>query len=854
MRIDAVGRADGGPVGAPVRGDGREERRGERNGERRGEWREAGWALPRRAAIGVTAVVLVGFFVIDGAFLWKEHPPVWEGVGAVLGFLAIFVLQLAHSYPAFFPRLARHRTATWTTQALLSYLPMLLVGDAWGGMQAFLGASAVLVFPAAVGWPLLGAITCVTCTVLVEIGSDNATILYSTFDAVLIGLIVIGLSRTSDLIVNLHRSRAELSRLAVAEERLRFTRDLHDVLGFGLSAVALKCELAHRLLAEAPAKAYEELGEVLATSRKALVDVRSVSRGYREMSLSDEADAAVSMLSAAGIRTTLAFEVGRPPAVVDTALAAVLREGLTNLLRHSKAEACEIRAELRAGAAVLTLANDGSARVPGAGAAAGGGAGGLAALDSRVRELGGALAHGPDGRGWFRLEATVPLPDGPERAARPERAAGPEFGAGPEAGARRGPGVDGPLADDAGVFTGAGHGRLTGAGHGRRAARPGRGPGRPELLPRAASAIAFAVLVGYFLAYSVIAMSYLPPLGEAVAIELCMAATLAVQCAVSFQWRFDRLARHGRRLRHGALAVLVLLQGLPWLFFGPIRLGLPGFVGGAALLSLPAAGAWPLIVGVTVAGDIAVHEAGGPPWDCMDEGAYTVMCALVVFGLSRMAQLASELHRSRTEIARLAVTTERLRFARDVHDLLGFSLSAITLKCELVRRIAERHPVRAGVELTEVLGIARQALADVRTVADGRQRMSLCAEAESATAMLAGVGIRATVDTAGCGKLPGDVDTVLATMLREGLTNMLRHSRAAHCEIRAERTPGGVRLTLANDGLHACAVPGLGSPVEGGSGLGNLTTRVEAVNGRLTAGARPDGWFELTAEVELTAV
>ncbi|WP_425583022.1 sensor histidine kinase, partial [Streptomyces mauvecolor] len=123
---------------------------------------------------------------------------------------------------------------------------------------------------------------------------------------------------------------------------------------------------------------------------------------------------------------------------------------------------------------------------------------------------------------------------------------------------------------------------------------------------------------------------------------------------------------------------------------------------------------------------------------------------------------------------------------------------------------------------------------------------------ESATAMLAGVGIRATVDT-DCGELPEEVDTVLATMLREGLTNMLRHSRAEHCRITAERTAAGVRLTLVNDGVDTGAATALGVEVNGGSGIGNLTTRVNAVNGRLEAGARPDGWFELKAEVELLA-
>ncbi|MFE9534161.1 hypothetical protein [Streptomyces sp. NPDC006691] len=130
--------------------------------------------------------------------------------------------------------------------------------------------------------------------------------------------------------------------------------------------------------------------------------------------------------------------------------------------------------------------------------------------------------------------------------------------------------------------------------------------------------------------------------------------------------------------------------------------------------------------------------------------------------------------------------------------------------------------------------------------------MSLTAEAESAGAILAGAGIRATVDTA-CGELPGDVETVRATMLREGVTNVLRHSRAEHREITAERTAAGVRLTLVKDGVDGCGDAWLDSKISGGSGIGNLTSRAHAVNGRLVAGARADGWFELTAEVEILA-
>lgn len=470
--------------------------------------------LPPRKAIAITAVVLLGFFVIDGSYVWFEQPPLWELVGALLGFAAILGLQLGHSFPSLAPWFSRYRYVTWGLQGLLAYLPILRFGVAWGGMAVFFTASAVLVFPAVTGWSLfcLGAFAQSLVFYHFRTGWNSAA--YAAVESVLIPLIVIGLSRMSDMIVKLHRSREELSRLAVAGERLRFARDLHDVLGFSLSAISLKCELAYRLLADAPAKAHEELGDVLSTSRKALADVRSVSRGYREMSLFGEANAAVSMLSAAGIRTQLKIESTGLPAAADTVLAAVLREGLTNMLRHSKAEQCEIRAELRGRTAVLILANDGAGRAKHPKGAADGG---LAALGSRVEEIGGTLAHGCDGQGWFRLEAVVPLPD---RAAHALKAGPPS--------ARQ--------------FSDA-----------ERPVRESRGLGHADMVPRAASAIALSVLVGYFLAYSMVALSFQPTFGEGVGLELCLFAALVLQCVVSFQWRFARSVRRPRLLRYGAL-------------------------------------------------------------------------------------------------------------------------------------------------------------------------------------------------------------------------------------------------------------------------------------------------------------
>jgi two-component system sensor histidine kinase DesK len=198
-------------------------------------------------------------------------------------------------------------------------------------------------------------------------------------------------------------------------------------------------------------------------------------------------------------------------------------------------------------------------------------------------------------------------------------------------------------------------------------------------------------------------------------------------------------------------------------------------------------------------------------------------------------------HATRGELAQLAVMNERMRFARDLHDLLGFSLSAITLKAELTRRLVASNPARARDELNEVLDIARQALADTRLVASGYRNISLSKEASSVSALLAAAGINAQVEI-NCGAIDEHVDTVLATVLREAVTNMLRHSAAQNCWIEAGQCADMVRLRVANDGAPRV----MGSDNHRG-GLDNLTTRLEAIGGRMTV-KLSDGQFDLRAE------
>jgi two-component system sensor histidine kinase DesK len=187
--------------------------------------------------------------------------------------------------------------------------------------------------------------------------------------------------------------------------------------------------------------------------------------------------------------------------------------------------------------------------------------------------------------------------------------------------------------------------------------------------------------------------------------------------------------------------------------------------------------------------------------------------------------------------------------ARDLHDLLGYGLSAITLKAELALRLLAGEPERARRELAEVARLARRGLREARTVGRGVGGLSLAAEAASARSVLASAGIRCGVRVAA--RIPDPaVETVLATVLREGVTNILRHSAARSCGITAahpDRAPTTVRLCLVNDGATPAPTPGP-LPAHPGGGLHNLAARLTAIGGHLTTDMLEDGVFQLLAE------
>ncbi|MFI8390120.1 sensor histidine kinase [Streptomyces sp. NPDC085540] len=206
-------------------------------------------------------------------------------------------------------------------------------------------------------------------------------------------------------VYELDRSREMQSRLAVAEERLRFGRDLHDVMGRNLAVIALKSELAIQLARRERPEAVEQMIEVQRIAQESQREVRDVVRGYREADLAVELEGARGVLSAAGMDCRVDFRADRElPSEVQSALGWVVREATTNVLRHGDAQRCRIRlAAPASGPVTLVVENDGAPEAP-----AGPPGSGLAGLRERLAVLEGTLEAGLVGDGRFRLRAEIP--------------------------------------------------------------------------------------------------------------------------------------------------------------------------------------------------------------------------------------------------------------------------------------------------------------------------------------------------------------------------------------------------------------------------------------------------------------
>ncbi|MDX3099250.1 sensor histidine kinase [Nonomuraea angiospora] len=332
-----------------------------------------------------------------------------------------------------------------------------------------------------------------------------------------------------------------------------------------------------------------------------------------------------------------------------------------------------------------------------------------------------------------------------------------------------------------------------------------------------------------------------------------VAATVGAAAAGAIQLRHSLAAARGERPAGWpwSLAALVLLADLPiwwlgsnWEAFGIFAL--------ASMLTL-LRGGWLPAAAATL--QLAVNATREALTGLQDEGtvaqaALLGMYAVVATGLyaaalvggARLVRLLNELDAARTELAATAVGEERIRVSRDLHDLLGQSLSAIALKGDLALRLLTRDVVAARAEIESLTGVARDALHDVRAITRDQHAVSLRTEIDGAAALLGAAGVDTRLDVADLRSLPASAQSALAWAVREGTTNLLRHSEAGSCTIALSRRHGRIRLEIVNDGVRGVAAVGTGS------GLAGVAERAEAVSGSFEAGVR-DGRFLLSVEI-----
>jgi two-component system sensor histidine kinase DesK len=189
-----------------------------------------------------------------------------------------------------------------------------------------------------------------------------------------------------------------------------------------------------------------------------------------------------------------------------------------------------------------------------------------------------------------------------------------------------------------------------------------------------------------------------------------------------------------------------------------------------------------------------------------------------------------QLTETRAELARLAAENERIRIARDLHDLLGHSLTTITVKAGLARRLGAADPEGAVAQITEVEDLCRRVLADVRAAVSGYREVTLASELARGRELLRASGITADLPTATDVADPAHQE-LFGWAVREGLTNVIRHSRARSCTVRVSASS----VEIVDDGQGSAAAPG--------NGLSGLRERAAAAGGGVDAGpAQPTGW------------
>jgi two-component system sensor histidine kinase DesK len=309
----------------------------------------------------------------------------------------------------------------------------------------------------------------------------------------------------------------------------------------------------------------------------------------------------------------------------------------------------------------------------------------------------------------------------------------------------------------------------------------------------------------------------------------------------------QRQRRTTRLVRWGGLAVMIALVIVAAPAVGEGALGMFVYVGVAAFFMLPPRAAAILVAGFMLASVVVPLVV--PGWHPDYSIAFSIFVSSVaVWGVVMIIDRNVQLAAAREEIARLAINDERNRFARDLHDILGHTLTVVTVKAELAGRLVRLSPERAEAEIADLERLSRQALHDVRAAVAGYRDVTLATELAGARSALSAAAIQADLPRR-VDQVAEDRQELFGWIVREGVTNVVRHSGAKRCRI--EVTATQIDVTDDGRGPTATDTPDQGRPAWGaasdrpGHGLIGLRERAEAAGGSLTVGRSAEGGFAL---------
>lgn len=357
----------------------------------------------------------------------------------------------------------------------------------------------------------------------------------------------------------------------------------------------------------------------------------------------------------------------------------------------------------------------------------------------------------------------------------------------------------------------------------------------------------------FFLVPPIIKLVHTRPLGWHTLVMLALAFTVAILfLKLTLKDPYSRLNPNHPDVRRSLpmLLVMAVLSVLGPLIGGADWLGFMIYTSAAAGLRLPSkVGLW--MIAALLVLTVFVNVSIGSSWQYLGQSVILVgAIGLLTSGIVMLVDTIHELERAREELARLAVAEERLRLARDLHDLLGHSLSLIAVKSELAKHLVKRDVDKTLTEIEDIERVSRDALADVRSAVSGYRQLSRVRELSSAKELLTAASITLEIRD-GVDNVPADIESVLAWTIREGVTNVIRHGQAGRCCIAIEWADGGVHCEVQNDARTPSTRAMHGEPVTAGNGLTGLAERVHGCSGQMQTTNLSGGGFLLAVTLPI---